>query len=394
PLPSTGAGSGVIFDSRGYILTSNHVVQQADRVTVLLHDRRRFEARVVARDPSTDVAVVRIEGDDLPVARLGDSDQLRLGDWVLALGSPLDLQFSVTAGVVSAIGRAIGILGTGVDGEQATAPLEHFIQTDAAINPGNSGGPLINLNGEVVGINSAIASPTGVYAGYGFAVPIQLAKRVADDLIEYGVVHRPKLGVRISDLNAADVKVFKLPSAAGVKVASEPESPAREAGVRMGDVIVAVDGVPVSDASDLMAQIARRQPGDEVTLDIIRYGDRERVKVKLGAFESTPVRRTSSRSSDGDSVGRLGFAVTELTPKLAQREGFDSPGGLIITGVEPGSSVPPALVGMRIKQINGEEIRTIEDLRAVANKIEPDDAVSVIAESPDGEAIIMNYPTR
>ncbi|HEX6923873.1 MAG TPA: trypsin-like peptidase domain-containing protein [Longimicrobiaceae bacterium] len=398
PVPQRGSGSGFIISSDGYVLTNNHVVEDADRVTVTLTDNRVFDAEVVGRDPSTDVAVLKIEAEDLPTVKLGNSDALEVGDWVLALGYPLSLGETVTAGIVSATGRSIGIMARNQDGRNqnpnAPSPLEHFIQTDAAINPGNSGGPLINLNGEVVGINSAIASPTGVYAGYGFAVPIQLAKRVADDLIEYGVVHRPKLGVRISDLNAADVKVFKLPSAAGVKVASEPESPAREAGVRMGDVIVAVDGVPVSDASDLMAQIARRQPGDEVTLDIIRYGDRERVKVKLGAFESTPVRRTSSRSSDGDSVGRLGFAVTELTPGLAQREGFDSPGGLIITGVEPGSSVPPALVGMRIKQINGEEIRTIEDLRAVANKIEPGDAVSVIAESPDGEAIIMNYQTR
>src|SRR5690606_28450945 len=152
----------------GYILTSDHVVQQADRVTVLLHDRRQFEARVVARDPSTDIAVVKIDASDLPVARLGDSDVLELGDWVLALGSPLGLQFSVTAGVVSAVGRAIGIL----DGNSSSAPLEHFIQTDAAINPGNSGGPLVNLRGEVVGINTAIASPTGFFSGYGFAVPI------------------------------------------------------------------------------------------------------------------------------------------------------------------------------------------------------------------------------
>src|SRR5690606_15595620 len=198
-----GAGSGVIRGREGYVLTSDHVVEGATEVMVAVHDRREFEARVVARGPSTDVAVLKIEPGDYPVARLGDSDRLQLGDWVLAVGSPLGLQFSVSAGVVSAKGRSIGILGTRRDGAAQAAPLEHFIQTDAAMNPGNSGGPLVDLEGRVVGINTAIASPTGLYFGYGFAVPINLARRVADQLIRQGYVSRAYLGVMLDEVETA-----------------------------------------------------------------------------------------------------------------------------------------------------------------------------------------------
>src|SRR5690606_17810524 len=241
PSPAEGAGSGVIASEDGYILASDHVVQQADRVLVMLHDRRQFEARVVARDPSTDVAVVKIDANGLPVARLGDSDRLQLGDWVLALGSPLGLQFSVTAGVVSATGRAIGILGTRRDGAAQAAPLEHFIQTDAAMNPGNSGGPLVDLEGRVVGINTAIASPTGLYFGYGFAVPINLARRVADQLIRQGYVSRAYLGVMLDEVETADAHVYGLSSTEGAEVVHvEPNGPADRAGIELGDIVVGV----------------------------------------------------------------------------------------------------------------------------------------------------------
>ncbi|MBA2670359.1 MAG: trypsin-like peptidase domain-containing protein, partial [Gemmatimonadetes bacterium] len=195
--PRQGSGSGFIISPDGYLLTNDHVVANATRVTVTLSDRRQFAAEVIGRDPNTDVAVLKIEASDLPVVRLGSAEGLEVGDWVLALGYPLSLGETVTAGIVSAKGRNLGIMR---QNRNAAAPLEHFIQTDAAINPGNSGGPLVNLRGEVVGINTAIASPTGTYAGYGFAVPIQLARRVADDLIRHGVVHRPRIGVEIRDI--------------------------------------------------------------------------------------------------------------------------------------------------------------------------------------------------
>ncbi|MFW6202383.1 MAG: S1C family serine protease, partial [Gemmatimonadota bacterium] len=282
--PGIDAGSGVIFSSDGYILTSNHVVRDAGRVRVTLHDRRQFDARVLARDPSTDVAIVQIEAEELPTASFGDSDGLQTGDWVLAVGSPLGLLFTATAGIVSATGRQVGIIGTGGDvGALEVAPLEYFIQTDAAINPGNSGGPLIDLGGRVVGVNTAIVSPTGVFAGIGFAVPIDLARSVARDLIEFGEVRRPFLGVVLEDVDAADVDVYDLPSMAGAEIVSvQPESPAAEAGLEVGDVVVALDGEEIQNVGDLQAALAGLEPGTEAVLDVIRAGRRVRIPLELG----------------------------------------------------------------------------------------------------------------
>jgi serine protease Do len=391
PMPSRGSGSGFIISSDGYLLTNNHVVENANRVTVTLTDNREFDAEVVGRDPNTDVAVLKIDAENLPAVRLGSSDQLQVGDWVLALGYPMSLGETVTAGIVSAKGRSIGIMR---QNEDASAPLEHFIQTDAAINPGNSGGPLINLNGEVVGINSAIASPTGTYSGYGFAVPIQLAKRVADDLIRYGAVHRPKLGVMIGDVTPADVEVFRLRNASGAVVKGEPDGPAREAGMRMGDVITAVNGDPIVDTSDLMARIARHQPGEVVTLDLVRYGDAERVKVKLGAFDTAPVTRTSAAEAERDEVGRLGFAVRELTPALAQQLRMEESGGLLITEVDRMGPAPTGLRGMRLESINGREVKSLDQLRGVAQNVKAGSTVSIVGRLPTGEATIVNYKLR
>src|SRR5688500_2605611 len=229
--PQRGSGSGFIISRDGYIITNNHVVEDASQVTVTLTDKREFDARVVGRDPNTDVAVLKVDGDNLPVARFGDSSDLQIGDWVLALGYRMQLGETVTAGIVSAMGRSLGIIERN---EQSQNPLEHFIQTDAAINPGNSGGPLVNLKGEVIGINTAIASQTGTYNGYGFAVPVTLARRVADDLMRDGVVHRPRLGVPIRGVSLADAEVFGLSEPRGAWVAGPPEGPAAEAGIKMG----------------------------------------------------------------------------------------------------------------------------------------------------------------
>src|SRR5690606_10654158 len=223
PGPRSGSGSGFIISPDGYVMTNNHVVENASRVTVTLTDRRQFDATVVGRDPNTDVAVLKIDGDNLPTVQRGNSDELQVGDWVLALGYPLSLGETVTAGIVSAMGKNIGIMQRN---ENAAAPLEHFIQPDAAMNPGNSGGPPAHPRGEVVGMNTAIASPTGVYSGYGFAVPIRLAKRVADDLIRYGAVNRPRLGVEINDVAPADVQVFRLDGANGAVVRRLQDGPA------------------------------------------------------------------------------------------------------------------------------------------------------------------------
>ncbi|MBD0319131.1 MAG: trypsin-like peptidase domain-containing protein, partial [Gemmatimonadetes bacterium] len=272
------SGSGFIVSQDGYVITNNHVVENASRVKVILNDRRELDARVVGRDANTDIAVLKVDAKNLPVVRLGGSDALETGDWVLALGYPLSLGQTTTAGIVSAKGRSLGIMARNTG---ATSPLEHFIQTDAAINPGNSGGPLVDLQGRVVGVNSAIASPTGYYSGYGFAVPIDLAKRVADDLIRYGVVHRPMLGVEIRDAAPADAEVFGLPAPEGAVISSEPKAGARDAGLRLGDVIVTVDGAPVERTGQLQRIIATHRPGDEVRLGLVRYGERREVTVRL-----------------------------------------------------------------------------------------------------------------
>jgi serine protease Do len=283
PLP-IGAGSGVIFREDGYILTNNHVVQDAERVLVVLHDRRLFEAQVIGRDPSTEVAVVRIAGSGFPVARLGDSDAIRLGDWVLAMGSPLGLQFSVTAGIVSGTGRSIGILGAQPD--QAAA-LESFIQTDAALSPGNSGGPLVNHAGEVIGINTAVAAPRGVPAGYGFAIPTDIARRVAEQLIEFGEVRRPFMGVLLMDVTPSLAQAHGLPTVAGAMVVqAEPGTPAAAAGLRQGDVLVGIAGRQVLTVSGLQARLAQLQAGSTTSLTVLRDGRQVDVRVELGTVRS------------------------------------------------------------------------------------------------------------
>ncbi len=390
--PRVASGSGVIIREDGYILTNNHVVEGAERVTVVLQDRREFEAAVVGRDPNTDIAVVKVEAKGLPVAPLGDSDRVEVGDWVLALGYPLHLGSTATAGIVSAKGRSPGVIRRN---DEAVAPLEDFIQTDAAINPGNSGGPLVNLRGEVVGINTAIASPTGYFSGYGFAVPVALAERVAGDLIAHGVVRRPKLGVQIADVDPADAEVYGLDRPVGVEVVRvEADGPGARGGLRLGDVIVAVEGEPVETTARLMELLARRQPGEEVALDVVRYGERVRVAVKLGAFDA-PVRTAAkARPADGGEARRLGFSAVELSAAQAQRMGYDSAGVVVASVDEAGAARAGLARGMRIESVNGRQVRDMDDLRKAAAALRPGQAVSLIVRASDGAQQIVNYRVR
>jgi serine protease Do len=382
PLLPMGSGSGVFFREGGYILTNNHVVQQAERVTVTLYDRRSFEAEVVARDPSTDVAVVRVQGDNLPVARLGESDSLKLGQWVLALGSPLGLQFSVTAGIVSATGRSIGILSAPTrgenDGESQAAPLEDFIQTDAAINPGNSGGPLVDLDGRVVGINTAIASSTGMFAGYGFAVPMALARLVADQLIRFGEVRRPYLGVALDDIEPVDVRVYSLPKPAGAEVVRvEANSPAERAGIRLGDVIVQLGQTQVATVAELQAALARVEPNMPVDVRVIRYGRDVTVKLTPGIVRSGT--RPQPRATP-DAPARAGLQVAQQG------------GRVVIAGVQPYSSAARAgvRVGQAVISANGREIASVDQLAEVVREAR-NGALSLVVEDPQAGRIIINY---
>ncbi|HEX8358838.1 MAG TPA: trypsin-like peptidase domain-containing protein [Longimicrobium sp.] len=392
--PSQSSGSGFIVSADGYVITNNHVVDGASRVKVIMSDRRELDARVVGRDANTDIAVLKVEAKNLPVARLGNSDALATGDWVLALGYPLTLGQTTTAGIVSAKGRSIGIMGRNTG---ATAPLEHFIQTDAAINPGNSGGPLVDLQGRVVGVNSAIASPTGYYSGYGFAVPIDLAKRIADDLIRYGVVHRPMLGVEIRDAAAADAEVFGLRAPEGAVISSEPKAGARDAGLRLGDVIVAVDGTPVRNSGDLMETVMRKQPGDEVALEVVRYGRRQQAKVKLASFDTPRAARSAAGAPDDANsvVERLGFQAAPVTPQIAQQLRMDDVQGVVVTAVDPsGPAAAQLMPGFRVDRFNGREIRTAAELRSAMESVRAGAVVSMVGRRPDGAQTIVNFRAR
>jgi len=393
PAPRHGSGSGFVIREDGYILTNNHVVAGADRVVVVLQDRRELDAQIVGRDPNTDLAVLKVEAAGLPVVAMGDSDAMAVGDWVVALGYPLQLGATATAGIVSAKGRQLGIINR-VDG--ASAPLEHFIQTDAAINPGNSGGPLVDLEGRVVGVNSAIASPTGYFSGYGFAVPINLARRVADDLIRHGTVRRPKLGVGLDNVDPADVEVYRLPRAAGAEVVQiEPGSAAEKAGIRLGDVIVAVDDRAVEFSGDLMELLALTEPGRPVQLEIVRFGQWIRTPVVLGTFEPATLTPTKAADAPATGVGRLGFTAAELTAELAARMRMQSAGGLVIVRVDEGGPAARVLrAGVLVEQVNGRPIQRLSDLETAAAEARDGQAVSLIVRLPDGNRTIVNYRIR
>lgn len=392
--PMQGTGSGFIFDERGYIMTNRHVVNDADRVVVTLSDGREYNATVVGTDAMTDVAVLKIEPEEtsrLPVALLGDSDRLQVGDWVLALGNPLGLDFTVTAGIVSAKGRSIGILNN-----ESEAPLEAFIQTDAAINPGNSGGPLVDLRGRVVGVNTAIASRTGYYAGYGFAIPIAVARKVASDLVEFGAVRRPRLGVGVNDVTAVDAEVYGLEEIAGAEVAQvQAGTPAAKAGLQLGDVIVALDGEKIHNAADLITRLAQRQPGERVKLELIRNGKRQNVTVELGQFD-TESSRDRSRKARPEAEELLGFRTEPLTPERARRLDVAPDEGVLIADVVPFSAAAQANIrpGIVLLRLNGKEVNKPADVDAIARSLEPGDVVSAVVRIPGQGETIINYRTR
>src|SRR6476469_3876614 len=389
--PQEASGTGFVVSKDGYILTNNHVVADADKVQVTLLDKRTFEAKVIGRDPTTDVAVIKIDGENLPVASLGDDNNARVGQWVVAIGNPLGLDFTVTAGIISAKGRPLqGLLGN--RGYEIT----DYIQTDAAINPGNSGGPLVNIRGEVVGINSAIASSTGFYAGYGFAIPVSLAKQVMDDLIAYGKVRRPVIGVAINNATATDAKSAGLPNVTGVLVQTysfEPteDSPAKRAGIEPGDVIIAADGKPTDRVSTLQRIVRTHKPGETVTFDVMRFGTKKSLRVKLAEApdaqqQVASAEPASARSSDGESrrFDKIGIAVEQVSPELINRARVAEPyrRGLIVSDVSvtgPAYRKLFADATILVQVINPgpkRDLRSAADLDAVLSKLRAGDLVT------------------
>jgi serine protease Do len=398
--PQGGSGTGFIISDDGHIVTNNHVVANADVITVVTMDRRQYRAELVGRDPMTDIAVIRIDARGLPTVRLGDPNQTRVGEWVLAIGNPLGLDFTVTAGIVSAKDRSNLNILERADENVSGLTVESFIQTDAAINPGNSGGPLVNIRGEVIGVNTAIASATGLSAGYGFAVPIDLARHVADDLIRYGRWRRSVLGVQITEVELEDVEVFQLPAVAGavIQTFSQPNTPAERAGLQAGDVIVGVDGQQVTRVNELQRMIASRRPGDRVNLEVIRYGDRRNIQVQLvetqataGLAAATPQPRETGR--EPVSEGRLGIRVAPLTQELAQQLGYDSATGVIIEDFSPGGPLArrfPGPQGFKIVRIDGEAIPDVATFERIMRDKQPGTVVSLILENPAGDQRIVN----
>jgi serine protease Do len=273
--PRQGAGSGVIISLDGYIVTNNHVIDGADEINVVLNDKREFKAKLMGTDPSTDLALLKIDASNLQVLKFSNSDQLKLGEWVLAVGNPFNLTSTVTAGIVSAKSRDIGI-------NPDQMRIESFIQTDAAVNPGNSGGALVNINGELVGINTAIASQTGSYSGYSFAIPSNIVKKVVSDLREYGDVQRALLNVNIGDVNADVAKKYNLDKIEGVFIGRvQPGGAAELAGIKDNDVIISVDNVAVNSSAELQEQISKHRPGDKVTVEIKRDNKKKLYNVTL-----------------------------------------------------------------------------------------------------------------
>ncbi|SDN23659.1 serine protease Do [Desulfonauticus submarinus] len=356
PRKQRSLGSGFIISPDGYIVTNNHVVEGADQIKVTFHSKngeKTYNAKIVGTDPETDLALLKINAHNLPTLEFGDSDKLKVGQWVVAIGNPFGLDHTVTAGIVSAKGRVIG-----------EGPYDNFIQTDASINPGNSGGPLLNLDGKVIGINTAIiASGQGI----GFAIPSNLAKRVIEQLKKNKKVRRGWLGVTIQDVDENTAKALGLEKAKGALVASvTPGDPADKAGVKPGDVIIAVNGRPVEDSSDLTRKIGNLLPGTKITISVWRKGKIKELKVILGERDLRKLARTSSKVQEF-TFGELGISVRPITPKEAKALGLNSVKGLLITAVEDNSLADRSDIrpGDVILEANGHEVDSVHELEKI-----------------------------
>lgn len=351
--PVRGQGSGFIVSGNGLILTNAHVVRDAKDVTVKLTDRREFQAKVLGSDPKTDVAVLKIEASNLPVVPLGDSHNLRVGEWVLAIGSPFGFENSVSAGVVSAKGRALP--------DDGFVP---FIQTDVAVNPGNSGGPLFNSRGEVIGINSQIFSHTGGYQGLSFAIPIDLAIKIKDQIVATGKASHARLGVAIQDVNQGFADSFKLDKPEGALVANvDKGSPADRAGLQAGDVIRKINGQPIIASNDLSALIGQSAPGQKVAIEIWRQGKREELSAQLG--DASDKAGKVAKADESAGKGKLGLALRALEPSERRDSGLAT--GLVVEGVSGAAELAGVRPGDVVLAVNGTVVKNVEQVREIVS---------------------------
>lgn len=366
-----GLGSGVIVDSeKGYIVTNNHVVEDADELKVTLGDKREFDGKIVGTDPQTDIAIIKVEGKDLPFAKLGDSDTIKVGQWAIAIGNPFGLSQTVSIGVISATGRAnVGV-----------AQYEDMIQTDAAINPGNSGGPLVNIRGEVIGINTAIFTRTGGYQGIGFAIPINMVKSVMKDLVEKGKVTRGWLGVAIQDVDPALAKSFNVTTTEGVLITDvQDNSPAKEAGFERGDIVMEYDGKSIRDVNHLRNVVAQTEVGKKVKVKVIRDGKEKEVLVKIG---EQPAELFATGPGALPSERELGMTVQNLTEELADRLGIEDKSGVVVTEVQPGSPAATSDIreGDLIKEVNRKKVGNVAEFKKALSEGDQEKGILVLVK--------------
>ena len=381
----SGVGSGVIVDGSGLILTNNHVVQGNGIITARLHDGREFKADQVWTDPKTDVALIKIQVDErLPVATIGDSDETQVGDWVLAMGQPFGLESTVTAGIISAKSRTMGIMDR-----------EDFLQTDAAINPGNSGGPLVDLDGRIVGINTAISSRGGGNDGVGFAVPINLAKWVADELVDDGIVQRAYLGVGIQAVTQPLADQFNLPPRTGLLITQVmPGSPAQQAGVRDGDILVEFDGDEVNSAHRLQMKVERSKIGQRYGLVVLREGRRLELECVAQQAKVRPVNRlgfSTGSQTEPTAYDDLGLQVESMDSDIAQRLNLSDLQGVVITGVQSDSPAASSglKIGMVLATVNQYQVDSAEDFRNAVIEADLEDGILFLARTSQGSRFIV-----
>ena len=392
-----GSGSGVLISSNGYIATNNHVVENASKIEVVLPDNRQFSAELIGRDPNTDLALIKINADQLPSIQLGNSDSVQVGEWVVAVGYPFSLNTTVTAGIVSAKARSIGIINrpnrNGNAEPTGNLGVESFIQTDAAINPGNSGGALVDTNGKLIGINSAIASQTGSYAGYSFAIPVNLAKKILGDLREYGAVKRGLLGVSFPSPTAEaqylQQQGFQPGVVKGVHITGVlGNSAAAAAGLQEGDIIQSIDGLQLNSSAEFSERIARHRPGDVVKLSYLRNNKTHSTSATLKGEEATSM--VKSNIDLGKIYNKLGASFSPLPSSLKQRLNLQA--GVLVTEVRQGGffdhiGIPSGTI---IAFINGKSIRNPQDIdRALLSA--QSGMIQMLAIAPDGSRVVFDF---